>query len=291
MEPSKKKAASNPWPALLKNRTFTSWGTISGLDRNIDVARLRAAVTEEVWLCHADPRPLLAYLEDRACSRKLRLFAVACWRRIWHLVMRQKARKAIEAVERSADGLGPMPLAFQARCHIRFLFLTNAWDAAIGTIRETGGTEELLSEKMALERCGNGIKVKADVTSGSFELTAKFPDTDDWADWNNVQVVLHEGSKARLDAFAIATKDQANFLRDVFGNPFRPIAIEPCWQTPSVLECAQTIYDDRAFERMPELAHALDEVGCDDPAILEHCRGPGPHVRGCWVIDSVLNKG
>jgi hypothetical protein len=74
----------------------------------------------------------------------------------------------------------------------------------------------------------------------------------------------------------------------VIGNPFRPVT--PAWQSDAVVRLAQAIYDERAFERLPILADALAEAGCDHAAILEHCRGPGPHVRGCWVVDLLLGK-
>ena len=60
--------------------------------------------------------------------------------------------------------------------------------------------------------------------------------------------------------------------------------------TPTVVQLAQSIYDDRAFDRLPILADALEEAGCTDAAILDHCRGPGPHVRGCWAVDLLLGK-
>lgn len=60
--------------------------------------------------------------------------------------------------------------------------------------------------------------------------------------------------------------------------------------TPKVKTLAQAIYDDRTFDRMPELADALAEAGCTNQDLLRHCRGPGPHVRGCWVVDLVLGK-
>ncbi len=41
---------------------------------------------------------------------------------------------------------------------------------------------------------------------------------------------------------------------------------------------------------MPVLADALEDAGCADADILAHCRGHGPHVRGCWVVDLVLGK-
>jgi hypothetical protein len=83
---------------------------------------------------------------------------------------------------------------------------------------------------------------------------------------------------------------QIQFIYDIFGNPFRPVTLHPAWLTPKVKTLAQAIYDNRAFERMPELADALVEAGCSNEDILSHCRGPGPHVRGCWVVDLVLGK-
>jgi hypothetical protein len=82
----------------------------------------------------------------------------------------------------------------------------------------------------------------------------------------------------------------ADILRDIFGNPFRPRTLEPAWLTSTVRALAEGIYTARAFDRMPILADALEDAGCDSEDILNHCRGDGPHVRGCWVIDLVLNK-
>ena len=79
-------------------------------------------------------------------------------------------------------------------------------------------------------------------------------------------------------------------LRDIFGNPFRPVTIDPACRTPDVVALARTIYDDRAFGRMPELADALEGSGCTYPDILGHCRQPGEHVPGCWVVDAILGK-
>jgi hypothetical protein len=62
------------------------------------------------------------------------------------------------------------------------------------------------------------------------------------------------------------------------------------WQDGTVPKLAQSIYDERTFDRLPILADALEEAGCDDTDILGHCRGPGPHVHGCWVVDLLLGK-
>jgi len=80
------------------------------------------------------------------------------------------------------------------------------------------------------------------------------------------------------------------FLRDIFGNPFRPVAFAPEWRTDTVVALARQMYDAREFGAMPILADALQDAGCEEGQILEHCRGTGPHVRGCWVVDFVLGK-
>jgi hypothetical protein len=82
----------------------------------------------------------------------------------------------------------------------------------------------------------------------------------------------------------------SNIIRDIFGNPFRFVAVQPAWLTPGVVSLAQTIYDDRAFDRMPILGDAIEETGCDNIDILDHCRSKSAHVRGCWVVDALLGK-
>jgi hypothetical protein len=91
--------------------------------------------------------------------------------------------------------------------------------------------------------------------------------------------------------------DQANeqegqlaLLRCIFGNPFRPITIKPSLLTTTIVQLAETIYNERTFDRMPILADALEESGATDSALLGHCRGPGPHARGCHVLDVILGK-
>ena len=98
-------------------------------------------------------------------------------------------------------------------------------------------------------------------------------------------------ARARWDARTAAeARAQCAIARDVLGNPFRPVAFDPAWRTADVVGLARAIYEDRAFDRLPVLADALMDAGCTDPAILAHCRGDGPHVRGCWVVDLVPGK-
>jgi hypothetical protein len=85
-------------------------------------------------------------------------------------------------------------------------------------------------------------------------------------------------------------KEQADILRDIIGNPFRSLKLDPRWLSRPIKELAQQIYEELAFDRLPILADALEDAGCTDADILAHCRGPRPHVRGCWVIDLMTGR-
>jgi hypothetical protein len=83
-------------------------------------------------------------------------------------------------------------------------------------------------------------------------------------------------------------------LREVIGNPFRPSPPLPpavlAWNDGTVRRIAEGIYEGRAFDRLPILADALLDAGCDGEELIAHCRGAGPHVRGCWAVDLILGK-
>jgi hypothetical protein len=82
----------------------------------------------------------------------------------------------------------------------------------------------------------------------------------------------------------------AKLVEDIFGNPFRPVAVDPAWRTSDVLAMCRGMYEARDFAAMPILADALQDAGCENADVLAHCRGDGPHVRGCWVVDLLLGK-
>jgi hypothetical protein len=110
--------------------------------------------------------------------------------------------------------------------------------------------------------------------------------------------VAAKAAKAKFTFFVIdweatATAElnaPAHLFRDIFGNPFHPVSIDPAWQTAAVLSIAQAIHAQRAFDRMPILADALEDAGCTHTEIFNHCRQPAEHVRGCWVVDFLLGK-
>jgi hypothetical protein len=83
-------------------------------------------------------------------------------------------------------------------------------------------------------------------------------------------------------------RDQAELLREIAGNPLRPASVDPAWLTwngGTVIALARSIYEEDRFEDLPILADALEEAGCPDTGVLDHCRLVEEHVRGCWVID------
>ncbi len=91
---------------------------------------------------------------------------------------------------------------------------------------------------------------------------------------------------------------QAALLRDIVGNPYRPSTLAPVFQTPEVLTLARAAYGERGLPgghldpgRLAVLSDALEELGCEDDALLAHLRSPGPHVRGCWALDLIIGKG
>lgn len=103
--------------------------------------------------------------------------------------------------------------------------------------------------------------------------------------------------KARTDAYREAwwaakaehgvrvRQEFCDQFRDVAGNPFRPTPIRPEWRTSTVVALARDIGTELAFNWLPILADALLDAGCEDTSLLDHCRGAGPHVRGCWVLE------
>ena len=109
----------------------------------------------------------------------------------------------------------------------------------------------------------------------------------DWAE----TIVMARARRYYGGGFPILSEPLVSVLfRDVFGARFRPVAFNQSWRTEAVVALARGMYESRDFGLMPVLADALDDAGCGDADVLAHCRGTGPHVRGCWVVDLVLGK-
>lgn len=250
-------------------------------------------MTEAEWLECNDPTPMLEFLRGKATDRKLRLSACACCRRVWHLLLDERSRKAVEVAERCEDW------------SVVNMNRTTAWGAAVQAVND-------LSERYGGQWGGplyspsnpkyqkGWMQIKA---AESATLTVSDPEQDEnaWdvafsaAEQTAVAARLErEGSGSEPERtvrlWQAERQQQANILRCIFGIPFHPVTADPSWLTSTVLALANGIYDDRAFDRMPILADALEDAGCHDLDIRTHCRQPGPHALGCWVIDSILRR-
>lgn len=216
---------------------------------------------EEEWFTATDPEPMLTSLRGRSSERKLRLFAVACCQRMIQTVpVPESASRAVLAAERHADGNASLEVSY------------GPWEPCT---------------KAAWHACLNCAETEAPlVMADSASANAS------WAMAEYGQSPPHHNALSPLFTARLAAVQaaQASLLRDIVGNPFRPVTFDPRWRSETVLALATGIYAERAFDRLPILADALEEAGCDHADILTHCRGPGPHARGCWVVDLVLNK-
>jgi hypothetical protein len=232
------------------------------------------SLDESKWLTCEDPTPMLVFLRDKASERKLRLFAVACCRRIWSLIPDKPGREAVEQAERYADGVVSRQKLAKARqtCSPRSyinrpLFeRDNAWCAMLAVLGSvSNNVMELEVSAMAGAMAYAGFSL-----IDAPELSTTYP----------------QRQKLRAEEH----RYQASLLREIFGNPFRSVTFGPAGLTPAIKSLADAIYLERAFERMPVLGDALEEAGWNSVEVLVHCREPGEHVRGCWLVDALLGK-
>jgi hypothetical protein len=224
-------------------------------------------VGEKEWLECTDPTTMLEFLRGKASDRKLRLFAVACCRRFQHLLV-PEACEALEVAERVAEGTA----SSEDRRRVREVAFHVGWVTDPSTAHRRGPAKAAVCDALARR----AWQAAADTA------------------WRTNHIGTLETYRSCGEDWAAARKGQdsvlAELLRDIFGNPFRPFVVDPKLLTPTVKALAQAIYTDRAFSDLPILADALEEAGCTNLDILDHCRKPGEHVRGCSVVDLVLGK-
>jgi hypothetical protein len=207
-------------------------------------------MTAEEWLTATEPMQMLDFIEPIISERKARLVACACCRRIWHLFILRKHEPSRKAVEL---------VEAVADGKVSDLRLPSAWEEA---------------------RTANGPFI-VHHTHAAALTTCRMPD--------NLRELISHAASATGNVVS-AKIGQCGILRDIFGNPFRAVAAGASWLTSTVVALADGIYQERAFDRLPILADALQDADCDNEEILNHCRQPGEHVRGCWVVDLLLGK-
>jgi hypothetical protein len=221
-------------------------------------------MTEAEWLACDDLERMLTFLRGKLTERQIRLMDCACCRRIWNRLTDPRSRHAVEIAEQFAD--------YQASLSE----LQEACWAGINASQEMSRSPAFGFDCWTLARAAYECAVNPDLRDGwgGHHPSSHLP----------IRATLHVGEQQE------EMVQQCRLLRDIFGNPYRTLAFKPPWRTDTVLAMAHLMYNSRDFSAMPILADALQDAGCDNTEILDHCRGPGPHVRGCWVVDLVLGK-
>jgi hypothetical protein len=246
-------------------------------------------MTEREWLAQPRVGTMLYFLsEGDGRERQLRLFTLACCNRVRHLVSEARLLRALDALEACADGrLAPAWLQEHADEANQALHdIQVALSGPDGVLHSNGVSSAACAVLWAVhpdyerkDRHGGGPTYPPYEVSLSAQLARA---QDAWeATHHRVKINETEAAEAGVHAWLLA---------DIVGNPFRTPVVEPAWLTSTVVSLARGVYEERAFERMPLLMDALLDAGCHNEAVLEHCRGPNNHVRGCWLIDLLLAK-
>ncbi len=230
-------------------------------------------MTEAEWLACEEPDAMIAFLVERGASeRKLRLFAVACYRALYPLY------------EKGFDRTDPL-----AQANLR---KTPEWTAQRRRERrEQDGRALSLAEQYADGEAG--ADALAYIGHYAYTPLARLR-------WTDATVVARTAEAEVGDMVRFEAAEpigHGRLLLDVFGNPFCPARLAPAWLAPTGVAIAKAAYDARHLSsgrldnaRLAVLSDALEEAGCTDDAILSHLRSPGPHVRGCWALDLVLGR-
>ena len=214
-------------------------------------------MTESAWPACRDSIQMLRELRPRR-GRKLELFITACCRRHWS-ELPARIRRQVELLEACAEGqvssnrIDDEWLEFESWC--------------AGLYETSNGAGQ-----------GRWLAVAEIVSAGwNHDFESYEPDYP--------SEVQHGRRQER--------ERQADLVRDIFGNPFRPVAVDPAWLAwngGTVPAIAHRVYAERAFHDLPILADALEDAGCTNADLLSHCRGGGEHVRGCWAVDLLLGR-
>jgi hypothetical protein len=222
-------------------------------------------MTGEEWLSlDRVNSPVMNWLSRRGTRRQFYLLAAGFVRQVEDRLSGQRFRALITLAEDYADGLVVA-------------------DDVARAVRDA--ENDVLDRIQILQNQGASLNLVARRVGADLAAVRAATPPNGWmAAINALKDAGGVGKRAERSA------EQAALLRDIFGNPFRPVAFDPAWRTSTAVALAQQMYDSRDFGIMPILGDALQDAGCDSDDILDHCRGPGPHVRGCWVVDLVLRK-
>jgi hypothetical protein len=241
-------------------------------------------MAEAEWLRCTDVRALVELLPRGIGKRKTRLFACACCRGIGNIPGDTWCGRAIDIVERFVDGSGAEKQWESAKLEVlRAIdetrdrhpypdYLIRPEHAARWAVRwllDRGSSTDTMST--VASAVAQAVGILALMTARDYPVNRD----------------------VRLTAEARERERQCRLLREIVGNPFRPVSADPSWlswREGTIPIIAEGIYEERAFDRLPILADALEDAGCTNEDVLNHCREPGEHTRGCWVVDLLTGR-
>jgi hypothetical protein len=245
-------------------------------------------MTETDWLTGRDFTEHVRFIADDLSARRRLLLAVGFCRAVGHLIDRPELAAALAEIDRSADGRATGAERERARQRCRELAQKSyaEYAAAVETGRgDVVGASVRTELAWAISYAANGTLPLAHVgnTAASAGVMVRtgtgFPGGRPPAD-----------PEALAEAHAAHDRLMRGVVWEVVGNPFRAVRFAPEWRTDTAVALARQMYESGEFSALPILADALQDAGCDAADVLDHCRDPrARHVRGCWVVDGVLD--
>jgi len=231
-------------------------------------------MTESEWRTCDDFTRMVECLPGPPDHRKLRLFVCACCRMYPECTNDDKSRSAIETAERFADGIATSDDLSSA-----YRIANEACTAEWSTLGFEHPDETDIRHGQFVRLCFRFGAAECAAPDPAPELSVAAICSFNEGYWNALLQLAWAPNLLERAASA---------FREIFGNPYRTKLFINSWATSDVSNLAWQIYESRAFHSMPELAVALEKAGCDDRELLDHCRMPAEHYRGCWGLDLVL---
>jgi hypothetical protein len=255
-------------------------------------------VTLDQWRTSTVPHAMLSYLRGLASERNFWLVSAAFCRQALDLMADERSRRAVEMVERFADGLvSPDELAAASEeAHSAYReSAARADELEVGQWADDDWLTEAARHaasaaysasrsprRHSWDRPGDQIVVLSAV---SFAVACKMG----FAAGARPGKPWCEGEGITEAARLVEQRDLVPLVHCIFGDPFHPTKFDESWRTPPVIRLAAEAYRNPATEILRVLSDCIEEAGCQDPVILGHCRGD-THARGCWVLDLILGK-
>lgn len=250
-------------------------------------------MTPKAWFAAIDPSPLLAAIRAdqamigqqlRVRTRRLRLFACAAARQVWHMLSAD-ACSAILASERYAEGRATLTDLVASAIPRQIVSVTASQMA-----QEAASAASYVGVAMSGPP-GNQPSMSLHTATNAAISAARAIATREIGPAPPGRPTTPEWHKTWTAAFASARAVQAEYIRDIFPPPQYIPTRDPRWITSTVLALARQMDESGDFSTVPILADALQDAGCEDDRLLSSCRtSRNNHVRGNWIVDLILER-